>query len=176
MSSLYAQLLGDAFRELPPVLQKFHTATAEARAEGTLSIRRGKGVLRSLCATLMRLPPVGEQIPIRLQVQVRGEQEQWTRDFGDHRLVTKQWSHEGLLIERAGPLCFGFRLSVNAGEMHFSFVRCWVAGISLPLFFAPRVNAIARACEEGWWIRVQVELPLLGQITEYEGGVTPQWK
>jgi hypothetical protein len=174
MPSLYARLLGDAFRELPPVLQRFHAAETEARAEGTLSIRRGKGVVRSLCAVLMRLPPVGEQVPICLQVLVSGEQERWTRDFGDHRLVTKQWSHDGLLMERAGPLCFGFRLSASAGEMCFAFVRCWAMGIPLPYVLAPRVNATARAYEKGWWIRVWIEMPLLGLITEYEGEVVPQ--
>ena len=130
--------------------------------------------MRQLLALAMRLPSPGDTVPVHLQVHVCGETEHWTRDFGSQRLVTMQWLDRGLLIETAGPLRFGFRLSADDMGMRFEFVRCWFAGLPLPFVFAPRVTASASEYEEGWWVRVYVEAPILGMLTQYEGKVTPQ--
>lgn len=169
---LYRRTLGEAFDSLPPVLKRFHEQPCGASAQGSLRITRGPGRLRQALATLMRLPSPGEQVPLLLQVHVRGEVERWTRDFGALRLVTRQWLRHGLLIESVGPLRFGFRLAADATEMRFDFARCWFLGMPLPSALAPRVNASASEYEEGWWVRVRVEAPVLGLLTQYEGKVT----
>src|SRR5579862_8966370 len=100
--SLYRRTLGKAFDRLPPVLQRFHDQPGAAVAQGSLRITRGQGWLRQAFASLMRLPLPGEQVPVSLQVQVSGERECWTRDFGSHRVVTRQELYQGLLVETAG--------------------------------------------------------------------------
>lgn len=174
MHPLYRRTLGDAFDSLPPVLRRFHEQSPEAGAQGTLHITRGSGRIRQALAALMRLPLPGEQVPVVLQVQTVGEAEHWRRDFGTLRLVTQQWLQDGLLIETAGPLRFGFRLTADAKEMRFEFARCWFVGMPLPTALAPRVNATASEYEDGWWLRVRIDVPLLGMLTQYEGKVTPQ--
>ena len=172
--SLYRGTLGEAFDSLPTVLRHFHDHPHDARARGSLRVTRGTGWLRQAMAAAMRLPSPGEQVPVLLHVQANAEEERWTRDFGTLRLVTRQWRRNGLLIEAAGPLRFGFHLTANPEEMRFEFARCWLMGIPLPLFLSPRVNAWVSEYEEGWWARVRVEAPLLGLLTQYEGKVTPQ--
>jgi len=171
---LYRRTLGEAFDRLPQVLKNFHNQPCEAVAQGSLRITRGKGWMRQALAAAMHLPMPGEQVPIQLRVQVDGEEEHWTRDFGSLRLVTRQWLHRDLLMESAGPMRFGFHLEARGLEMHFVFARCWFIGIPLPTVLAPQVNASVIQHEAGWWVRVSVEVPVLGMITRYEGKVTPQ--
>lgn len=172
--SLYRKALGETFDRLPTALWHFHANPEDAAAAGVLRITRGSGWLRNTLATLMRLPPQGEQVPVSLQVHLIGEQEQWTRDFGSLRLITRQWFWRGLLLEAAGPLRFGFRLTADATGMRFEFARCWFLGAPLPLALSPQVHAEARDQETGWWISVRVEVPVLGVLVQYEGEVRPQ--
>lgn len=172
--SLYRRALGTAFDDLPPVLRQFHEAPCSTVAQGALHIIRGQGRLRQALAALMRLPAPGEQVPVRLQVRCEGEAERWTRDFGSLRMVTRQWLSQGLLMESAGPIRFGFRLTGDATGIRFAFARCWMIGLPLPYGLAPRVHARVADDEDGWQLQVRVEVPFLGLLTQYEGKVTPQ--
>ena len=122
----------------------------------------------------MRLPLPGEAVPVCLEVQTSAEGECWIRDFASQRLVTKQWLQDGLLIETAGPLRFGFRMAADAAGMRFEFARCWLLGLPLPVALSPRVQATVSEYENGWWVCVRMELPALGLLTQYEGKMTPQ--
>jgi hypothetical protein len=173
-SSLYKRVLGEEFDSLPSVLRCFHEVSAGGKARGRLRITRGKGWLRNVLATLMRLPPQGEQVPVSLAVCVEEEAERWTRNFGPLCLVTRQWVQNGLLIEAAGPVRFGFRLTADATGMEFHFAGCWFLGVRLPSALAPRVHAEARGREACWWLSVCVEVPALGVLVRYEGEMTPE--
>lgn len=173
-SPLYQRTLGPAFDYLPPVLQRFHTRPTGAQARGTVRITRGPGRIRQFLATLMGLPSPGEAVPVTLQVQTIGDREQWLRQFDARRLASRQWLHDGLLMEAAGPMRLGFRLSADAQEMRMECVRCWLVGIPLPLALSPRINATAALYEEGWWLWVRIEAPLWGMVTQYEGKITLQ--
>ncbi len=172
--SLYHSVLGEGFDTLPPILRGFHASLIGGEAKGTFSIAEGEGVLRHLAARLMRLPPSSEQVPVHLRVEVKGEQEYWVRRFGTQVLTTTQWSHGGLLIERAGILCFGFHLAPCEEGFRFEFRKCWLLGVLLPSVFAPKVNAEVWGTEAGWWVQVKVEVPLLGLLTQYDGEMFPQ--
>lgn len=173
-NSLYRRALAESFEALPPVLRRFHDAPGNAKADGYLCIARGPGRLRNALASLMRLPPSGERTPVHLEVRVEGEMERWTRDFGSLRLVTRQRYANGLLIESAGPLHFGFRVSATPSEMRFAFVRCRLYGCPLPGALAPRVHAVVRGLPASWWVEVRVEAPALGLLVRYEGEMTPE--
>jgi hypothetical protein len=173
--SLYHRTLGNSFDCLPLALKRFHNAPTGGTAEGSLCVTRGAGRMRHVLAVLMRLPKPGKQVPVRLQVEIQGNAECWTRDFGSLRLITRQWLHHGLLIETAGPLRFGFRLRGNGSGMRFEFARCWLMGLPLPRAFSPRVNASVSGQDTGWWVQVRIEVPVFGMLTQYEGLVVPQW-
>ncbi|HLK56661.1 MAG TPA: DUF4166 domain-containing protein [Chthonomonadaceae bacterium] len=172
--SLYRRTLGESFDSLPPVLQRFHDTPGGAIAEGSFRITWGQGWLRQALATGMRLPLPGEQVPALVQVRTKGDMEYWTRDFGSRRLVSRQWLRQGLLVETAGPFRIGFKVSTDATGMRFAFVRCWLFLLPLPNALAPRVHGWVTEHENGWWVQVGIELPVLGLLTQYEGKVTPR--
>lgn len=172
--SLYRCAAGETFDRLPAVLRDFHGRPAGGCAEGVLCITRGSGTLRGLCADLMRLPAAGAAVPVKLEVRGLANRERWTRDFGAHRLITEQWHRDGLLIEQAGPMRFGFRLTGDETCMVFDMQRSWLFGLPLPRFLSPRVDAVVTghgSC--AWWTVVNVRVPVFGQVVRYEGEMRP---
>ncbi len=172
--SLYQQVLGERYTDLPLTLRRFHAQFGGGIAVGTLNITRGKGVVRNLLAAIMRLPSPGEQVPIHLTVEVFGAKERWTRRFGSLTLVTEQWARHGLLLERAGPLRFGFRVTCDETGLRFAPQRCWLLGVPLPNAIAPKVNAVALGTLQGWRVCVSIESPLGGILAQYEGEIVPE--
>ncbi|HLJ57548.1 MAG TPA: DUF4166 domain-containing protein [Chthonomonadaceae bacterium] len=170
-ASLYRRALGADFDRLPPVLQAFHDL--HAAAKGAFKITRGAGPVRALVANAMRLPPAGDGVPVRLRVEEAAGRERWTRDFGTYRLVTEQWMQGSLLVEAAGPIRFGFRLSAADGQMRFRMERCWLGALPVPMFAAPRVTACVTGLQSTWQVWVQVDVPPLGMIVRYEGELAP---
>lgn len=170
---LYHRILGDSFDALPVALRRFHSLPRGGTAHGTLRVTHGKGRLRSKLATVLRLPPEGDHVPLRLHVAVEGEREHWQRDFGGVRLTTLQWAWRGLLVEGMGPLRWGFRLTACPGSLRFDRERAWLGALPLPAVLAPRITAIVtEAGPDSWNVTVRVAAPILGLLVAYEGKVT----
>ena len=157
---------------LPPVLQRFHGASGGA-ARGVLRVASGRGNLAGWLANRLGLPPAGEGVACRVEVEVEGECERWVRRFGEACLATLQWESGGLLVEAAGPLRIGFRLAADPVGIRFEPVRAWLYLVPLPCWLRPSVTASATARPDGWWLEVSVVLPLLGLLVHYEGEVIP---
>jgi len=159
---------------LTPALARFHSTRSGAVATGVFRIVRAHGFIRNICSWIMHLPPAGKRVFVRLEVIERKYGEQWVRDFSGHRLVTKQWIRNGLLIESSGPFRFGFRLSVEDKTLKFRMARCWMLGIPLPLPLAPRVTADITGREASWRTVVEVGAPFVGPLVRYEGEMVPE--
>lgn len=174
-ATLYQRILGDSFSELPPVLQQFHARTDGARAGGTVTVERGRGVLRRGLATILRLPPPGREIPLQLEVVTKNGREHWIRHFGDdYCLETIQWQEDDLLIEKAGLLQFGFHLSVDESALTFQQQFCRLGKLPLLHFTTLAISATIRGKENGWQVEVIISTPILGVITTYQGEVSLQ--
>lgn len=132
----------------------------------------------------------------------QGQRELWIRHFGNKEdrqqrrrryccLRTLQWTEDGtFLVEQAGPLLFVFRVSADEKGMtfHFQHNRLPLPG-NRARFTALHVEAVAAIApgataderfsphnspgNDSWRISVQITSPMLGQLTAYEGVVTP---
>jgi hypothetical protein len=181
--TLYQRLLGPQFDLLPRVLRQFHSRPDGGLAQGSVAVQRGSGFVRHTMATALRLPTAGTLIPLRLQVIPQADGEHWIRHFGDQCLETRQWCERGLLIEKAGPLLFAFKVTATMTSLSFEMVQNRVAfpysrfGFPLVVPFL-RVSALATGDEtvgpEEWRIRVEMQMPLLGTLTTYSGEIRPQ--
>jgi hypothetical protein len=172
--TLYRRLLEDAFDTLPPVLRRFHDQEAGGAARLALAVSHGNGWLCRLAAQRARLPKAGAGARGHLQVVIEGDRERWIREIAGRRIETLQWRRDNLLVEETGPLRLGFQVIGDAAGMRFTSVRSWACGLPLPSLLAPRVTAIVTGQDDGWWVEVRVELPVLGLLMRYEGEVTPE--
>ena len=122
--SLYRRVLGASFDQLPEVLRRFHDGAKGGSARGAFRVVRGDGIFRNSVAGLLRMPRAGEDVPIRLEVVVKGDREQWLRHFPGRCTRTVQWADGNLLMERFGLISFSrcgwlYRarvLAMNSGE------------------------------------------------------------
>jgi hypothetical protein len=117
---LYPRLLGAAWANLAPAVQRAHTADRLLHAEGIFQVSRAPGWLLGMVLTAARVPRASEGARVRLTVDARGPAERWHRAFDGRPLVTTQSEVPGgLLAERIGPLEVRFRLLVKHGELVF---------------------------------------------------------
>jgi len=165
--------MGPSFDCLPAVLCRFHDLPDGGTAEGTFRVTRGHGVMRGAIATLMKLPCAGEGVTVSLRVTVDADGERWVRHFDSQVLITRQWMERELLFEAAGPLQFGFRMSVDGERMLFTMEQCRLAGVRVPLVIAPRISAVVEGRESVWHACVEVSVPMLGMLVRYEGEMNP---
>ena len=170
---LYQRFLKNRFDSLPPVLKKFHGRPRGGCAGGFVTVERGPG-LRSGLARLLRLPPVGSHLALRLEVISVGDKERWIRTFGTHRLETLQWQEDEYLIERAGAMEFVFQVQASGQGLDFHSVYSRIGKIRVPGWASLHIRAIVVGTEEKWTVSVCISAPLLGTITTYTGEVTPQ--
>jgi hypothetical protein len=174
VTSPYRILLGDAFDTLPESLRCFHDVRTDWRGHARFRITRGRGWLRNLVARAGRLPPAGEDVPVRLRIVAEGNGERWLREFGDHRLESFQQARDGLLVEAPGPITLGFRLVVKPPALYLHPARAWIFGIPWPLALAPRGTGVEVGQEDGCAIVVTAMAPWLGEIVRYEGTIREQ--
>jgi Domain of unknown function (DUF4166) len=97
--ALYRRVLGERFDTLPDVLKRFHGPADKSNARGVFRVTRGKGFLRNLVATMLRMPRAGDDVPVHLEVIPLKDCEIWLRHFPGQTLKSVQWAREHLLIE-----------------------------------------------------------------------------
>jgi len=171
--SLYQRILGEEFALLPEVLRRFHGSAQGGRVEGLFRVERGRGRLRNLLATFGKLPPPSERVPLRLDVRVAGDEEHWTRSFGEQRLLTRQFARAGRLVELHPPWKLRIRLGATQKGMRLDHERCYWNGIPLPHLLAPRVESFVEARGEAWFVEVTIGMPVVGMVCRYSGEVRP---
>ncbi len=172
-ATLYQLLLDEQFALLPEPLRRFHGSPVGGCVEGVFRVERGRGFLRSLLADLGKLPPAGEDVPLRLEVRVTDGEEHWTRTFGATRLLTRQFARDGRLLELHPPWKLRIRLGATREGMQLEHERCYWFGIPLPRLVAPRVDSFVEARGQGWFVEVTIGMPLVGMVCRYSGEVRP---
>jgi hypothetical protein len=169
MPSPYRILLGSSLDALPPTLRRFHDVVGEWRGHARFRITRGKGLLRNAVAGAGRLPPAGDDVPLRLRIVAEPDGERWLRDFGGHRLESFQRARDGLLVESFGSVTLGFRLVAEPPALRLEAARAWLLGVPFPRALAPHGTGVEVDRDDGCAIVATAYAPLLGEIVRYEG-------
>jgi hypothetical protein len=172
VTHLYEQLLGQSFSKLPLTMRRFHTCV-RASATGSFSVCRTPGWFSTLAARFFRLPPQGENVAVLLDVTALRDGERWRRRFGAARFDTVQYFAGGRLLERAGLVTITFDVRADGTGMSFTSVSCSFAGLRVPRWLAPTIEATTSATPVGWSMEVRVSAPHVGLVERYSGCVVP---
>jgi hypothetical protein len=165
--SLYEAALGPAFAGLHPQVRRAHLPPL--RAEGTMDVEHGSGVLARLIVRLMNLPGAGRRQPVRLDVSARGQELEWSRRIGSSNLRTHQRARASQLEERSGLARISFDLSVEAGALLYRQSALHLAGLPVPSSVSPHASAVVSGTVDGW--RVMVTVVWRGRIVCRYAGV-----
>jgi len=139
---------------------------------GEGEVKRGGGLIGRLIGAIVGFPPAGTY-PVHVEFLQRGDRERWIRHFGRHRFWSWFSIKDGLLYERFGLLRFGFGLPCDETALRMRLVRWSAAGVPLPLFLAPKVDA--REWQEGDRFRFddRITMPMIGELIHYSGWLRP---
>jgi len=178
---LYERLLGPAWPQLSPAIQRAHHVTEQLDSAGHFDIIRGCGFLARLLLPWMGMPPAGQNVPTRLRMLRRGECEEWLRSFGEFPLNSIQHIHtRSVLAERFGRFEVRFRVEVRSGGICYRQCRgavrligCW---LPLPMWLSTRIDAAETPGQapNRTRVHVTVRLPLAGLLLEYRGEMETQ--
>ncbi len=169
---LYRRLLGESFDRLPASVRSMHEVHGDAGAAGEGEVKRGGGLLGRLIGAIVGFPPAGTY-PVHVEFLEQGGRERWIRHFGPHRFWSWFSIRGGLLYERFGLLRFGFELPCDESALRMRLVRWSAAGVPLPLFLAPRVNAREWQEDDRFLFDDRITMPLIGELIHYSGWLRP---
>ena len=175
--SLYHRVLNNAFSRLPPALVELHADKSTFIASGTATVRRGRGLIARLLATVFGFPASAESVGVKVNIERNDVGELWTREFDGKRFSSWQFqgrrADENLLCERFGPFTFGLALVVDGRQLRY-VVRGWqFLGVPLPRWLAPHGNTHEFEDEGQFNFHVEIRAPLIGLIVSYVGCLSP---
>jgi NAD(P)-dependent dehydrogenase (short-subunit alcohol dehydrogenase family) len=171
---LYARVMGERFAALPPAVRRMHEVLRDGGAAGRADVTRGQGWAARLVARLFGFPPAGRDIPVQVAFAEADGVETWTRDFGGRRFSSRLSRRGALLVERFGPLRFGFDLPGGPDGLSMRLVRWWLGPVPLPPALAPRSEAREWEEDGRFHFDVPIALPLAGLVVHYRGWLEPK--
>lgn len=163
----YDAIVGGAFLLLDDGVRLAHSSPLVA--EGVLRVLWGRSSLARAMARRMRLPPEGDGVPTRLEVSEEGGVLIWTRDFGRHRVVTRQWAEGPFLVESFGMAKAQFELIPESGSLRYQTVGMRLGAVKVPVIVAPSIEATISDAAGGWHVEVLIRQPGVGVLCHYFG-------
>ena len=116
------------FDDVTGCAQAISRASGRWPCPGTFRVVRGRGRLRNLAASLSGLPQAGEDVPVRLEVVVKGEPRALeSAAFPASTFTTLQWADGELLMERSDRLVFSSTLVIDGPYLRYRSGEpgCW---------------------------------------------------
>ncbi len=167
----YRLLLGRGFEALPAPIRQLHDVSGETIARGRCRIRRGAHPLSRLIGRLFKLPPPGENLPVKVRFLPQNGGERWFRRFGTHRLASHQMpaGRPGWMFERFGPGRFLIELAAGGEGLTLELRGVRLLGLPLPRALWPRVRAGERVEAGRFVFDVEIGLPVAGLLIHYSG-------
>lgn len=175
---LYAQTMGDKFKQLPVSVRALHRIDKQSVFEGRATVTRGKSPLSGLAGLIFRFPKTSDDVPVRVVLSETDGTEIWERYFDGRRMVSRQYigrgQWTGLIIERFGPFTIAMAPVVKGRRMYLTTQGWAFAGIPLPGFLKPG-GEIYESEEDGRFrFHVDICAPLIGRLVKYEGWLMPK--
>jgi NAD(P)-dependent dehydrogenase (short-subunit alcohol dehydrogenase family) len=170
---LYARLMGEDFALLPAAVRALHQVNGDLAAAGEAEVIRGKGLVARLVCRIMGFPAAAARVPVSVWMREAHGVETWRRAFGGAAFSSRLAQSGALLVERFGPLRFGFALRREADGLTMHFNRWWLGPLPMPNFLMPRGTAREYEADGRFHFDVPVAMPLLGTIIHYRGWLIP---
>ena len=167
--NLYRTFLGDRLDTLPPQVQAFHDPDGVTVWQGTAEVQRGANPVAKLVCHLFGFPATGEAVRLRLTITPLEDGELWDRDFGGRRLVSKQVTRNGWLIEHLGPIRIQMRPVIDGDRFSVAPEKWSLFSIMLPSTLMPSSENFETEDMGRFQFNVAISAPLIGPLVSYRG-------
>lgn len=172
-SSIYRQVLGTQFDNLPPRLKSFHDALGKTAYAGEAEVEGPRGFLATILAILIGAPSRSGRGTIQFILEATSRQEHWTRIFAG-KTMRSTLRPDGLwLVERLGAAKAHLALSIDGSYLRMKLVRLTMLGIPCPQWLMPRVVADECQRDDRLYFIVEAEVPFAGRVIAYRGYLEP---
>lgn len=175
---LYRRHLGEAgWAALPEPIRRMHDIGDGLVAEGRAVVRRGRGPMAAIAATILNAPGAGDDVPVSVTFTPTADGEAWRRSFAGRAFESRQaegrgaWA--GLTRETFGPVAIGLRCRAEAGRLVLEVRRWSLLGVPMPGWLMPYGDAWESAEDGVFRFCVEMRHPLTGLIVAYEGWLEP---
>lgn len=168
--SLFEHLLGAAYADLAPSVQRLHATHGARRYRGEAEVDGGSGLFARLFARAARLP-VRYRGELFVDVRPTRDGEHWTRRFGTHAMPSNLFARCGALNERLGLARLVFALHVVDGALDWRLAAVRVFALPLPRGWFDGVTARAFEADGRYRFDVAARLPLIGLLVHYRGSL-----
>lgn len=176
-ASLFARVLGGAFAQLSPALQRCHQPGERLVLRGQASVQRGSGWRARLVCWCMGFPAAGDAVPVQVGMEAQQQGERWQRTFGTQsfasHLLQDRGAPPGMLVERFGPLRVQIALAVVNGALHWAVCGGALWRLPLPAWCLPTGDSREFESEGRFHFDVEITHPLTGRIVHYRGWLAP---
>lgn len=165
----YQTLIGADWDSLPEGLRLSHQVPL--KAIGNLQVFRATRGLAGVMSRLLLLPPAGEDVPVRLMVEVQAGVAHWRRTFGSTRVNTRHTFQTQSFSEHMGPFALRFRIEASPDGILIHQLGTTAFGIPIPSWIGPRVTGKVTPSPntDSWHIDVLIRHDRFGDICRYHG-------
>lgn len=176
-SSLFRQVLGPAYSELPVQLQSIHGEHKERTWNGEADTIAGSNPIARFIARLFGFPTRSQTTSVSVTFLPNGGNEIWKRQFGNLTLTSEyslgKGRNEGHVVERFGPVSVTLALSLVREKLYFIPRRWTLFGIPLPASLLPDGGSHEFERDGTFHFDVALCMPLIGSIAAYKGWLKP---
>ena len=171
--AIFPVVLGDAFHELPRLLQELHRGERSSVWDGKASTRGAQNLAGRIVAALFRLPDGDHPTNVRVSIEVTRKGETWTRSFSGKQfrshLSLGTGREAGLVCERFGIITVAMAIRWKDGKLWFVPRRWRIGPVPLPGALRPKGDSFECEREGMFAFDVRFEVPVIGLIAAYQG-------
>lgn len=167
--SVYQQVMGADFEQLPGAVKTFHSACGAHRFRGRVAIDGAENWLGRVIARMGRLPRGAPESDFEFSLNADSRSETWRRHFSGGDMCSVLHPQGERLVEVLGIFRLRFRLEAEENKLAMRLERIIAFGLPCPRALFPSV--IAEETGEGAEFRFNIEMhtPLAGRVVRYRG-------
>ena len=167
--SLYQQVMGAQFTELPSPLQRFHALEGTHVLNGWVKVGAPASFVARVLARCLGAPLTAQQGPIQFELKASADGEAWTRHFPGKTMKSRLTHVAGHIVERLGFAKLWFALEGDSKMLEIKLVQLRFLGVPCPRWLRPAIVAEETATPDHLHFQVEASLPLIGLVASYWG-------
>ena len=168
-NSLYRQILGEDFENLPSPIRELHSHQGTVYYVGEAAVLGPQTWLARILAALLGTPQRASSGPIKFELTAAHNQERWTRHFSTGTMTSTMKNTNGRLTEKLRMATLYFGLVVVDQRLQMKLLKMVFCGIACPAWLMPRIVAEETVQNGRICFKVEAHVAFAGRVVGYQG-------